>query len=99
MVNEKMTALANEIRDKTGRTDTLTLDEMITSVESIKAGIDTSDATASANEILQGETAYVNGNKITGTFTIDNELTTQDSLIAQIQTALQNKATSSKRGV
>jgi hypothetical protein len=53
--------------------------------------ITTSDATAQANEIMQGETAYVNGSKVTGTFTIDSELTTQDDLIAQIQTALENK--------
>lgn len=58
--------------------------------------ITTSDATAVADEILKGETAYVNGSKVTGTFTIDQELTTQDDLIAQIQTALQNKASASE---
>lgn len=47
--------------------------------------ITTTDATASANEIMSGETAYVNGSKITGTFSIDSELNTQDDLIAQIQ--------------
>ena len=52
--------------------------------------ITTSDATAEANEIMNGETAYVNGSKVTGTFTIDEELTTQDDLIAQIQNAVNN---------
>lgn len=47
--------------------------------------ITTSDATASTSDILSGETAYVNGKKITGTFTIDNELATQDDLITQIK--------------
>lgn len=48
----------------------------------------TSDATASADEIMQGETAYVNGSKVTGTFTIDEELETQDDLIAQISSVV-----------
>lgn len=52
----------------------------------------TTDATAEAGEIMEGETAYVNGSKVTGTFTIDDELTTQDDLIAQIATALEGKA-------
>lgn len=54
-------------------------------------GIDTFDATATADKLFLNETAYVDNEKITGTFTIDNELTTQDDLIAQIQTALSNK--------
>lgn len=59
-------------------------------------GTDTTDATASADEIFSGETAYVNGSKVIGTFTIENELDTQDDLISQIQTALQNKASASE---
>jgi hypothetical protein len=47
--------------------------------------ITTTDATASADKIMSGETAYVNGSKITGTFSIDSELSAQDSLIAQIR--------------
>lgn len=55
-------------------------------------GIDTSDATATADKIFLNETAYADGKKVTGTFTIDSELTTQDDLISQIQTALEGKA-------
>ena len=52
--------------------------------------ITTTDATASADEIMSGETAYVNGSKVTGTFSIDSELNAQDELIAQIQAAVDN---------
>ena len=42
--------------------------------------------------MLNKELIDTDGNKVTGTFTIDTELSAQDSLIAQIQTALQDKA-------
>lgn len=56
------------------------------------SGTNTSDATASADEIFAGETAYTANGKITGTFTIDSELATQDDLITQIQAALEGKS-------
>ena len=61
-------------------------------------GLDTSDATAEANEIFYGETAYANGEKVTGTFTIDDEIGDQISLISQIQSALEGKAAGGSGG-
>ena len=43
---------------------------------------DMSDATVTADKIFAGETAYTSEGKITGTFTIENELTEQNDLIS-----------------
>lgn len=92
MERQDMTSLADAIRSKTGETKDLTLGDMIGSVGSISSnGLDTSDADATSEDIANGKTAYVDGEKITGTFTIDDEITTQDNLITQIQTALEGK--------
>lgn len=49
----------------------------------------------SANDLMFGKRLIdSNGNVVNGSFTIDNELNTQDYLIAKIQTTLQNKAVS-----
>jgi hypothetical protein len=60
--------------------------------------VSTTDATASADEIMSGETAYVNGTKVTGTFSIDSELSAQDALIQQIESALVGKAAGGSGG-
>ena len=54
-------------------------------------GTDTSDATATADEIFAGETAYTADGKVTGTFTIEEELTEQNDLISQIAALVQSK--------
>jgi hypothetical protein len=87
--------LCNNIRELTGTTGPIKSGDMVTKTdEAVDSGavFDTSDATATADEIFEGETAYVNGNKVTGTFTIDSELTTQNNLISELTTILGNKA-------
>jgi hypothetical protein len=60
--------------------------------EAGSGGADTSDATATADEIFKDKTAYTADGKVTGTFTIEEELTEQNGLISQIATLVATKA-------
>ena len=70
MENELQTTLNNILNDKNTNLVPENLKAGITCLGiegTMQEGIDTSDATATASEIKLGKTAYVNGEKITGT--------------------------------
>lgn len=76
-----LTQIVNELED---------IHSTINNLPEADGGLDTSDATATADEIFKDKTAYTSNGKVTGTFTIDDELATQDNLITQIQSVVNN---------
>ena len=62
-------------------------------IENIETGINTSDATATASDILEGKTAYVNGVKLIGTMeSLTDVIANQTNIINELEAELNDKA-------
>lgn len=66
-LGELFSDIADSIRGKTGSSEAIIADNFPDEIDAISTGTDTSDATATASDLLSDKTAYGANGKITGT--------------------------------
>lgn len=98
---QDLTNIADAIRNKTGLTESLSIEEMPREIESITTGIqlpELGNEATSEELFLNKELIDSEGNVVVGNFTVEQELSEQEELVEQITTALAGKIGTIKTG-
>lgn len=66
--------IANAIREKNGESTEYTPAKMSEKILELEVGTDTTDANATAEDIIENKTAYINNEKVTGALKVATEI-------------------------